>query len=164
MSLIGSIIVFVLVIAGLIFISVRGKNNVSENTAPTKEEIGQDVNTENKNMDTNGVKITVLKEGSGEVAKTGDRVSVNYTGSLLNGTVFDSNVDPKYGNKEAFTFNLGAGEVIKGWDVGLVGMKIGEKRKLEIAPEFAYGPNAIGNVIPANSTLVFEVELTAVNK
>ncbi|MBP6881991.1 MAG: FKBP-type peptidyl-prolyl cis-trans isomerase [Candidatus Levybacteria bacterium] len=95
--------------------------------------------------------------GTGTEAKTGDTVSVNYKGTLTNGKQFDSSYD----RKEPFTFTLGKGEVIKGWDDGVVGMKIGGKRKLTIPPELGYGTNAQGD-IPANSTLVFEVELLTV--
>jgi FKBP-type peptidyl-prolyl cis-trans isomerase len=98
-----------------------------------------------------------LTIGAGEVAKTGDTVSVNYKGSLTNGKQFDSSYD----RKEPFSFTIGKGEVIKGWDEGVVGMKIGGKRKLTIPPELGYGNNAQGE-IPANSTLVFEVELLTV--
>ena len=87
---------------------------------------------------------------------------MNYTGKLSDGTVFDSNVDPKFNHVEPFTFNLSAGQVIKGWDTGIVGMKVGEKRVLEIEPAYAYGEQGIGP-IPPNATLIFEVELLAIN-
>lgn len=91
--------------------------------------------------------------GTGPAAKAGDQVTVNYTGKLGDGTVFDSSV-----GKTPFTFMLGAGQVIPGWDQGLVGMKAGGKRLLVIPPQLAYGSQAYGP-IPANSTLTFEVEL-----
>ncbi|MEY2671948.1 MAG: hypothetical protein RL687_365 [Candidatus Parcubacteria bacterium] len=94
-----------------------------------------------------------------KIAKNGDVLVMNYTGSLVDGTVFDSNVDPKFGHVQPFEFKLGAGMVIAGWDEGLVGMKVGEKKTLTIAPEKAYGTNGVPGVIPPNSTLVFEVEL-----
>lgn len=99
--------------------------------------------------------------GTGAIAETGDVVTVHYVGSLTNGTVFDASANR---GSEGFTFTLGAGEVIKGWDLGVAGMKVGGKRKLVIPPGLAYGDRAIGNVIPANSTLVFEVELLNVEK
>ena len=98
------------------------------------------------------------------VAKAGDTVSMNYTGKLANGTVFDSNVDPKFKHVEPFEFKLGAGGVIKGWDQGLLGMKVGGKRKLTIPPELGYGSEGAGDDIPPNSTLVFEIELLEVKK
>ncbi len=94
-----------------------------------------------------------------KVAKVGDVVSMNYTGKLDGGTVFDSNVDPKFKHVEPFSFTLGAGQVIAGWDKGIVGMKVGEKKLLKIAPEDAYGTSGIPGVIPPNSTLNFDVEL-----
>lgn len=97
------------------------------------------------------------------VAKTGDTVSMNYTGRLADGTVFDSNVDPKFGHVKPFEFTLGAGQVIAGWDKGIVGMKVGEKKTLVIPPEDGYGAKDYGP-IPANSTLTFDVELLAIKK
>lgn len=94
-----------------------------------------------------------------KIAKNGDVLVMNYTGSLQDGTVFDSNVDPRFNHVETFEFKLGAGMVIAGWDEGLVGMKVGEKKTLTIAPEKAYGENGVPGIIPPNSTLIFEVEL-----
>lgn len=99
-----------------------------------------------------------------QIAKAGDVVSMNYTGTLEDGTVFDSNVDPKFGHVVPFEFTLGAGEVIPGWDKGIVGMKIGDKKSLVIPPEDAYGATGAGGVIPPNATLVFEVELLGIKK
>jgi FKBP-type peptidyl-prolyl cis-trans isomerase len=98
--------------------------------------------------------------GTGTEAKSGDTVTVHYTGWLTDGTKFDSSVD----RNEPFTFNLGAGEVIPGWDAGVAGMKEGGKRKLTIPPELAYGARGAGSSIPPNATLVFEVELLQVNQ
>ncbi len=95
------------------------------------------------------------------VAKNGDTLVMNYTGRLTNGTVFDSNVDPKFKHVEPFEFHLGAGEVIKGWDEGLLGMKVGEKKTLTIPPEKGYGARGQGP-IPPNSTLIFDVELVGI--
>ena len=97
--------------------------------------------------------------GDGTQAKAGDTVSVHYTGWLENGTKFDSSKD----RNQAFTFNLGAGMVIKGWDEGVAGMKIGGTRKLTIPSELGYGSRGAGGVIPPNATLIFEVELLAIN-
>jgi len=104
------------------------------------------------------------KEGgvSSVSAKAGDTVSVNYTGKLVDGTVFDSNIDPQFGHVEPFIFPLGVGQVIAGWDEGIVGMKVGEKKTLTISPDKGYGENAVGP-IPANSTLIFDVEVLAIN-
>jgi FKBP-type peptidyl-prolyl cis-trans isomerase len=99
--------------------------------------------------------------GAGVAAASGDTVTVHYVGSLTNGKIFDASARH---SAEGFTFNLGAGQVIQGWDKGLVGMKEGGKRTLVIPAHLAYGERAIGDAIPANSTLVFEVELVKVQK
>ena len=100
------------------------------------------------------------KTGSGATAKAGDEVSVHYVGILYKTkALFDSN----WGDSEPFTFNLGAGEVIKGWDQGVQGMKVGGQRELFIPPSLAYGPEGVYPSIPPNSTLAFLVELLAVN-
>lgn len=120
--------------------------------------VGVETQTEQKKpevKEAEPLKIEILKEGTGEaVSKAGDQVRVHYTGTLADGTKFDSSVD----RGEPFPFTLGAGQVIKGWDKGVVGMKVGEKRKLTIAPELAYGSMALPG-IPANSVLLFDVEL-----
>jgi FKBP-type peptidyl-prolyl cis-trans isomerase len=93
--------------------------------------------------------------GEGDEAVAGKQVSVHYTGWLTDGSKFDSSVD----RNQPFNFSLGAGMVIKGWDEGVVGMKVGGKRKLTIPPEMGYGAQGAGGVIPPNATLIFEVEL-----
>jgi peptidylprolyl isomerase len=107
------------------------------------------------------LQVTDEVVGTGAAAQAGDSVTVNYVGSLTNGTVFDASANH---GSTGFTFNLGAGQVIKGWDEGIVGMKVGGKRKLVIPASLAYGDQAVGGVIPADSTLVFEVELLKVQK
>ncbi len=96
--------------------------------------------------------------GTGAEAKSGNTVTVNYTGTFTDGNKFDSNVDPKFRHVEPFSFLLGAGQVIKGWDLGVAGMKVGGKRKLTIPPELAYGAAGAPGAIPPNSTLLFTVE------
>jgi FKBP-type peptidyl-prolyl cis-trans isomerase len=142
MSITVSVIICLILAGVLIFISMN--NNTNDNMIN---------NTTNDN-------VATIKN----VAKTGDTVSMNYTGRLQNGTVFDSNVDPKFKHVEPFVFTLGAGQVISGWDKGIVGMKVGEKKTLTIAPSDAYGANGIPGVIPPNSTLIFDVELVSINK
>ena len=105
-----------------------------------------------------GLEIVDIKVGTGALAQAGKQVSVHYVGTLTNGTKFDSSRD----RGEGFDFTLGGGEVIKGWDQGVAGMKVGGLRKLTIPPELAYGNRGFPPVIPPNSTLVFEVELLSV--
>jgi FKBP-type peptidyl-prolyl cis-trans isomerase FkpA len=104
------------------------------------------------------LQIETLKPGTGNEATAGLRVTVHYVGTLTDGKKFDSSRDRGKG----FSFQLGAGRVIKGWDQGVAGMKVGEKRKLTIPPELAYGARGFPPVIPPDSTLVFEVELLGV--
>lgn len=102
--------------------------------------------------------ITDVVVGSGAEATPGSLVTVNYVGALPDGTVFDASAN----HGQPFTFPLGAGQVIAGWDQGVAGMKVGGTRTLVIPPDLAYGSQAVGNVIPANATLLFQVELVAV--
>lgn len=120
--------------------------SVNISATPKKEEIMQELKSED------------IKVGTGIEAVAGKRVTVNYKGTLTDGTKFDSSYD----RGTPFSFNLGAGEVIKGWDQGVVGMKIGGKRKLTIPSSLGYGSRGAGAVIPPNATLVFEVELLGV--
>lgn len=106
-----------------------------------------------------GLGIEEIRVGAGPEAKAGDTVQVHYTGWLTDGTKFDSSVD----RNQAFDFPLGAGRVIKGWDDGVAGMQVGGQRKLKIPPSLGYGERGAGGVIPPNATLIFEVELLAIN-
>ena len=108
----------------------------------------------------NGLLIEDIVVGVGNEAKDHNKVVVNYTGTLENGSIFDSSLKP---GRDPFTFTLGVGSVIKGWDQGVKGMKVGGKRKLVIPPELGYGDKGAGNVIPPNATLIFEIELLKVN-
>ncbi len=102
-----------------------------------------------------GVEYWDIKQGTGAVATKGQTVKVHYTGWLENGNKFDSSVD----RGEPFSFRLGAGEVIKGWDEGVAGMMVGGKRQLKIPSSAGYGASGAGGVIPPNATLIFDVEL-----
>ncbi|MCX6736715.1 MAG: FKBP-type peptidyl-prolyl cis-trans isomerase [Candidatus Parcubacteria bacterium] len=161
------IIVLVLLVA-LIFVfsklnnKVQTQNPIKTENLPaaiskevTKEVVKEEVPVVKK-VD---LQITDLRAGTGEAVKAGDRISVNYLGTFENGQKFDSSYD----RNAPFQFNLGKGEVIAGWDQGLVDMKVGGKRKLVIPPELGYGSTTRGS-IPANSVLIFEVELLEVIK
>jgi FKBP-type peptidyl-prolyl cis-trans isomerase FkpA len=106
-----------------------------------------------------GLVIEDLAVGTGATAAAGMKVTVHYTGWLTNGSKFDSSKD----RNDPFVFNLGAGQVIRGWDQGVQGMQVGGKRKLTIPPDLGYGARGAGGVIPPNATLVFEVELLGVS-
>jgi len=107
-----------------------------------------------------GLKYTDVKVGSGASPVKGKQVKVHYTGTLENGKKFDSSVD----RKEPFAFTIGVGQVIAGWDEGVMGMKVGGKRKLVIPSKLGYGERGAGGVIPPNATLLFDVELLDVAK
>ncbi|MFA6754750.1 MAG: FKBP-type peptidyl-prolyl cis-trans isomerase [Candidatus Dojkabacteria bacterium] len=114
--------------------------------------------TEREEMDFDQLKIETTQEGQGKEAESGDDVSVHYSGTLRDGTKFDSSYD----RGEPFTFVLGIGQVIDGWDEGIVGMRVGEKRRLEIPSSLGYGESGSG-MIPGGAGLIFETELVSIN-
>jgi FKBP-type peptidyl-prolyl cis-trans isomerase FkpA len=105
------------------------------------------------------MKIEKLTQGNGSAPKAGDKVVVHYTGWLTDGTKFDSSVD----RNDPFAFVLGAGQVIRGWDEGVAKLKVGDKARLTIPPEMAYGREGYPGAIPPNATLIFEVELLSIS-
>lgn len=105
------------------------------------------------------LKVEILKEGGGLEAKVGNRVTVHYVGTLMDGQKFDSSRD----RGQPFSFQLGQEYVIQGWEKGILGMKAGEMRRLTIAPSLAYGERGASGVIPPNATLIFEVEILKIN-
>ena len=121
--------------------------------------VGMGCNKGNTEEMGNGLIIEDLVVGEGAEAQDYNKVVVNYTGSLEDGSVFDSSLNP---GREPFTFTLGVGSVIKGWDLGVKGMKVGGKRKLTIPPELGYGDQGAGGVIPPGATLIFEIDLLEV--
>ena len=106
-----------------------------------------------------GLRYRIFKEGTGPKPEKGDTVKVHYTGKLTDGTVFDSSR-----GRGPFTFKVGTGQVIRGWDEGVVDMKVGEVRELVIPPNLGYGSRGAGNLIPPDATLVFEVEMIEIVK
>jgi len=125
---------------------------------PQKENGSSDSNMNKEIVTENGLKIQDIKTGDGGEAENGNTVTAHYTGMLLDGTKFDSSLD----RGTPFSFQLGSGQVIAGWDRGVLGMKAGGKRKLTIPPDLAYGEQGIPGAIPPNATLIFEIELLSV--
>lgn len=143
-------------IAAVVLLYVMNSNSTVSQPSTTNTTSTQ------TSMDTTKLMIEDEVVGTGDEAKAGDTVTVHYVGTLTNGTVFDASRN--HGDK-GFSFTLGAGQVIKGWDLGVAGMKVGGKRKLTIPSDLAYGNQDVGGgLIPANSTLIFEVELLSVGK
>ena len=149
-SLIG-VILITLMISGC----VKGANNEGANIdAPSEENVEEQVVVEPETT----LQVEIIQEGTGDrQVEQNDVISVHYVGTLTDGSKFDSSID----RGEPFTFTVGIGQVIKGWDQGTQGMKVGEKRKLTIPANLAYGEQGSGAVIPPNSTLIFEVELVS---
>lgn len=141
------VVVIVAVTLGLYFLFA----GPSQNSGPLGNQNG------NLNSGTSGLKVEISGQGTGAEAKTGDTVTVHYVGSILNGKKFDSSVD----RNAPFTFTIGKEMTIKGFELGVLGMKAGEKRKLTIPPELGYGSTAF-TLIPANSTLVYDVEMLGI--
>jgi FKBP-type peptidyl-prolyl cis-trans isomerase len=134
--------------------AVTAPRAVADEKPPQKDQKAKKV--EEKTVKTaSGLEYVDLQEGKGDAAKYGQTVEVHYTGWLKDGTKFDSSKD----RGRPFVFPLGEGKVIKGWDEGVSGMKVGGKRKLTIPPHLGYGARGAGGVIPPNATLLFEVEL-----
>lgn len=144
------IIVIVLIIAAVIYFTMLKNNNMP----------AENQNQENStSFEIQGMKVEILKQGTGEGAKAGDNIAVDYVGTLPDGAKFDSSID----RKQPFPYTLGQNRVIQGWELGLLGMKVGEKRKLIIPPELGYGSQGRPPVIPPNAILIFEIDLLKIN-
>lgn len=153
------LILFIVITAWFIFQKTREVNKAGEIPTPTASVSTSTPEASKSVRYDNGLVVQDMIVGSGKTAENGDTLSAHYTGTLENGTVFDSSYD----KGQPIQFVLGAGRLIKGWELGLVGMKEGGKRKLTIPPELGYGAKGAGGVIPPNATLFFEVELVSVN-
>jgi len=152
-SIIALVVILIVVIIGIYFYMQNQQPKEKPATPnPTNSQVSA-------SYDIQGMTVDILKQGTGEGAKVGDNIVVNYVGTLTDGTKFDSSID----RNQPFPYTLGQGQVIKGWELGLLGMKVGEKRKLTIPPELAYGPNGRPPVIPANATLIFEIDMLSIN-
>ncbi len=155
------------VIVAIIVVILAGSKNTAPNAAPANQNSqNNQTNQSQTTMETktlpDGLQITDEVVGTGTEAVAGDMVTVNYVGTLTDGKVFDASAN--HGN-QGFSFVVGANppQVIEGWNEGIIGMKIGGKRKLVIPPSLGYGSQDVGNgLIPPNSTLIFEVELLSV--
>lgn len=143
--------IVITMLLSLVAVAALAQGSGSSNSAPTKIE-GKYKGTPS------GLEYYDIKVGTGAVAEKGQTVMVHYTGWLTSGKKFDSSVD----RNDPFRFRLGAGQVIKGWDEGVAGMKVGGKRQLKIPASLGYGAAGAGGVIPPNATLIFDVELLGV--
>jgi len=154
----------VMIVLSFGFFAFRGSSSESSDTSNVSEiQLTDDLNQSLVEDDilesVEDLQIEDIVTGTGDEAVSGKSVTVHYTGTLTNGTKFDSSLD----RDEPFSFNLGSGMVIKGWEEGIVGMKVGGTRKLTIPPSMAYGTSGTPDgSIPPNSTLIFEVELLGV--
>ena len=155
-DIINAIIIFIVVVlagTGLMYASVTMQGSATPSPTPAAS---VEQTQPNDAADLKRIKIVDETVGTGPAVKSGDTITVNYTGTLTNGTVFDTSV-----GKQPFTTQIGTGQVIRGWDLGLVGMKVGGKRKLTIPADLGYGAQGQG-AIPPNSTLIFEVDLLSI--
>lgn len=156
------VLILLITVAAIVMVYVLTRTRPS--AAPEEKNISAEQKTVSTNNSNNekksmGLEIKTTQEGTGEkVVKSGDNISVHYTGKLTDGTKFDSSVD----RGTPFEFQIGQGMVIQGWEQGLLGMKVGEKRTLTIPSELGYGSRGAGNVIPPNATLIFDVELISI--
>lgn len=146
-------IISILLVIGAVFLLLQQEPVQNPNLVSSSMPISSPTN----NMITE-LKIEDLKIGTGAEVKSGDTILINYKGTLLNGTQFDSSYD----RGQPFETKIGVGMVIEGWDVGVIGMKVGGKRKLTIPSNMAYGPQGAGGIIPPNSPLIFELELLSI--
>jgi len=156
-KIISTIVILTVIAAGFYFLSkLSGDNEIDEVVFEEQEAARSNF----QDIEFNELQAEIIKQGTGEEIKNGDNATVHYAGVLQDGAKFDSSLD----RGQPFVFTLGAGQVIKGWDLGIVGMKVGEIRRLYIPSDFGYGETGTpGGPIPPNANLVFEVELLSIN-
>jgi hypothetical protein len=155
----GQVLAFLALLMSFLFIGLICQSSQARPTQDTSQEnIKMAQANPHAVKTTSGLSYVDEVVGNGDLAKAGQTVSVHYTGWLTNGHKFDSSVD----RGQPFEFQLGQGQVIKGWDEGVAGMKVGGKRRLTIPPELGYGSRGAGSDIPPNATLVFEVQLLGI--
>ena len=167
-KIVSAIVFLIVVVLGFYFFSQLFKNDEIKGIdfSSFDNQKTEDVDSENKqaaegSMVVDQLKGEILKEGTGQGAESGDQVTVHYVGVFEDGTKFDSSLD----RGQPFTFVLGAGQVIKGWDLGVAGMKVREIRRLFIPSEFGYGEAGTPNgAIPPNTNLIFDIELLGINQ
>ena len=140
--------ILVLVVFAYFILGLNGSSTTQTSTQPSPQTLTSSTDT---------LQIQDEKIGTGSAVKKGDTVQINYVGTLENGTKFDASAD----HGGPFSTQIGVGQVIKGWDEGIIGMKVGGKRKLVIPPSLGYGDQAVSS-IPSNSTLIFQVELVGI--
>jgi FKBP-type peptidyl-prolyl cis-trans isomerase len=155
-----NLIILILVLAIIIIGGYFFWQNSNKDSAAALSQSQQQNQQPSDNYNIKEMKVEILTQGTGEGAKAGDLVTVNYVGTLEDGTKFDSSID----RGQPFAFTLGQNSVIQGWEQGLLGMKVGEKRKLTIPPELGYGNQGAGGVIPPNATLIFEIDMISISK
>lgn len=149
------IIVIILVATGIYYATKSGQSTQGK----FKKQKSSESQTSLNSFDIQGMKVEIIKEGSGKEAKVGDNIVVNYVGTLEDGSKFDSSID----RQQPFPYTLGQNRVIQGWELGLLGMKVGEQRRLTIPPELGYGFQGRPPVIPENATLIFDIDMLSIN-
>ena len=169
-KIVSSIIILLVILGGFYFLSQLFKNEEIERVDFGKQQTESDntsqeqepaSSSDDQKVEFDKLSAMIMKEGTGEGAKNGDQITAHYVGVLEDGTKFDSSLD----RGQPFTFTLGAGQVIQGWELGIVGMKTGEIRRLFIPSALAYGEAGTpGGEIPPNTNLIFEIELLEISQ